>query len=57
MQRGKGKAGSVGDNTRIAIINDKKCKPKKCGLECKRQCPINKTGKVCVIAEKTMKLA
>ncbi len=26
---------------RIAIINAEKCKPKKCGLECKRACPIN----------------
>ena len=40
---------------RIAIINPDKCKPKKCGLECKRFCPLNKTGKVCVEVEKSSK--
>jgi ATP-binding cassette, sub-family E, member 1 len=57
MNRGKHADGSVGENTRIAIINAEKCKPKKCGLECKRQCPLNKTGKACVAAEKDMKTA
>ncbi len=33
---------------RIAIINKDKCKPKKCALECKKSCPINKSGKMCV---------
>ncbi|MCQ2820046.1 MAG: ribosome biogenesis/translation initiation ATPase RLI [archaeon] len=33
---------------RIAIINPDKCKPKKCHLECKKICPINKGGKLCV---------
>ena len=40
---------------RIAIIDSKKCLPKKCGLECKTACPVNKTGKVCVTVEKTSK--
>ena len=33
---------------RIAIIKQDKCKPKKCHLECKKICPINKGGKLCV---------
>lgn len=33
---------------RIAIINPDKCKPKKCGLECKKTCPLNKQEKLCI---------
>jgi ATP-binding cassette subfamily E protein 1 len=36
------------DKLRIAIINPDKCKPKKCKQECKKMCPVNKTGKVCI---------
>jgi ATP-binding cassette subfamily E protein 1 len=36
------------DKLRIAIINPDKCKPKKCKQECKKTCPVNKTGKVCI---------
>ena len=32
-------------NLRMVIINKEKCKPKKCGQECKRYCPINMQGK------------
>jgi ATP-binding cassette subfamily E protein 1 len=38
---------------RIAIINKEKCKPKNCKLECKRACPVNKSGKLCITVEKT----
>lgn len=38
----------VEDKLRIAIINPDKCKPKKCKQECKKTCPVNKTGKVCI---------
>ena len=31
--------------TRIAIINEDMCKPKKCRQECKKSCPVVKTGK------------
>jgi ATP-binding cassette subfamily E protein 1 len=41
------------DKLRIAIINPDKCKPKKCNQECKKTCPVNKTGKVCIEVEKT----
>jgi ATP-binding cassette subfamily E protein 1 len=34
--------------TRIAIINDDKCKPKKCHQECKRACPVVRAGKLCI---------
>ena len=33
---------------RIAIVNKDKCKPKKCKQECKKGCPINKQGKLCI---------
>ena len=36
------------DKNRIAIVNSEKCKPKKCGHECKKTCPVNKTGKLCI---------
>ncbi|KAJ2447153.1 Fe-S cluster-binding ribosome biosynthesis protein [Coemansia sp. RSA 1694] len=44
-------------NTRIAIVNDDKCKPKKCKQECKRVCPVVKMGKQCIVAEVTSKIA
>lgn len=34
--------------TRIAIINNEKCKPTKCNFECGLICPQNKQGKTCV---------
>ncbi|CAF0853408.1 unnamed protein product [Didymodactylos carnosus] len=34
--------------TRIAIVSNDRCKPKKCKQECKRSCPVNKMGKLCV---------
>merc|ERR1711957_19788 len=36
------------DKIRIAIINPDKCKPKKCSQECKKKCPVNKVGKLCI---------
>ena len=33
---------------RIAIVNEDRCKPKKCKQECKKACPVNKTGKICI---------
>jgi ATP-binding cassette subfamily E protein 1 len=34
--------------TRIAIVNQDKCKPKKCRHECKRNCPVVRMGKLCI---------
>ena len=48
---------------RIAIIDPEKCKPDKCELECKKFCPVNKTGinseqgKICIDVKKTDKQA
>lgn len=36
------------EKNRIAIVLEDKCKPKKCGLECKKTCPVNKAGKICI---------
>lgn len=43
--------------TRVAIVNADKCRPKKCHLECKKACPVNKTGKGCIEVEQTSKIA
>ena len=32
--------------TRIAIVSNDKCKPKKCRQECKRSCPVVRMGKL-----------
>ena len=32
--------------TRIAIVNGDKCKPKKCVQECKKLCPVVRTGTI-----------
>eukprot|EP01134_Creolimax_fragrantissima_P005558 CFRG5558T1 len=34
--------------TRVAIVSSDKCKPKKCRQECKRGCPVNRMGKLCI---------
>ncbi|XP_029920847.1 ATP-binding cassette sub-family E member 1 [Myripristis murdjan] len=35
-------------NTRIAIVNHDKCKPKRCRQECKKSCPVVRMGKLCI---------
>lgn len=42
---------------RLAVIDHDRCKPKKCNQECKKLCPVNRTGKVCVDIEKSYKAA
>ena len=42
---------------RIAIVNADKCKPKKCALECKKSCPINKAGKLCIDVTQASKIS
>ncbi|KAJ0163996.1 Translation initiation factor RLI1 [Colletotrichum tanaceti] len=34
--------------TRVAIVNSDKCKPKKCRQECKKSCPVVRSGKLCI---------
>ena len=43
-------------STRIAIINADKCKPKKCGKDCKKICPVNRMGKICIEIEDISKV-
>ncbi|CAD6210296.1 unnamed protein product [Miscanthus lutarioriparius] len=43
--------------TRIAIVSEDKCKPKKCRQECKKSCPVVKTGKLCIEVTSASKLA
>ncbi|KAJ6143050.1 ABC transporter ABCE [Penicillium samsonianum] len=43
--------------TRIAIINSDKCKPKKCRQECKKSCPVVRSGKLCIEVDSTSKIA
>ncbi|RYP03503.1 hypothetical protein DL764_005107 [Monosporascus ibericus] len=43
--------------TRVAIVNDDKCKPKKCRQECKRSCPVVRSGKLCIEVTPESKLA
>merc|ERR550514_1367087 len=41
---------------RIAIVNSDRCKPKKCKQECKKFCPVVRTGKLCVEVAKESKV-
>ncbi|SCV13366.1 Translation initiation factor RLI1 [Nakaseomyces glabratus] len=43
--------------SRIAVVNADRCKPKKCRQECKRSCPVVKTGKLCIEVTPTSKIA
>lgn len=43
--------------TRIAIVNNDKCKPKKCRQECKKSCPVVRTGKLCIEVTPASKIA
>ncbi|KAM7252319.1 hypothetical protein ACFE04_024202 [Oxalis oulophora] len=43
--------------TRIAIVSSDKCKPKKCRQECKKSCPVVKTGKLCIEVAPASKIA
>ncbi|QKX56044.1 uncharacterized protein TRUGW13939_03144 [Talaromyces rugulosus] len=43
--------------TRIAIVNSDKCKPKKCRQECKKACPVVRTGKLCIEVAPDSKIA
>mmetsp|Transcript_40072 Transcript_40072/g.95120 ORF Transcript_40072/g.95120 Transcript_40072/m.95120 type:complete len:207 (+) Transcript_40072:757-1377(+) len=42
---------------RIAVVSGEKCRPRKCRLECKTNCPVVRTGKFCVIVESIETLA
>lgn len=43
--------------TRIAIVSDDKCKPKRCRQECKKSCPVVRMGKLCIEVTPLSKIA
>lgn len=43
--------------TRIAIVKEDKCKPKRCKQECKKHCPPVRMGKLCIEVKPTSKVA
>jgi ATP-binding cassette subfamily E protein 1 len=43
--------------TRIAIVNDDKCRPRKCRQECKKSCPVVRSGKLCIEVQPDSRLA
>lgn len=43
--------------TRIAIVAEDRCKPKKCRQECKKSCPVVRIGKLCIDVKPTDKIS
>lgn len=43
--------------TRIAIVSEDKCKPKRCRQECKKSCPVVRMGKLCIEVSVNSKIA
>lgn len=43
--------------TRIAIVSNDRCKPKKCRQECKKSCPVVRMGKLCIEVSPEAKIA
>ena len=58
-EKGNARKGGKGDDTsmRIAVVNNEKCKPKKCRQECKKYCPVVRMGKICIEVMPTSKIA
>ena len=42
---------------RVAVLDKELCQPKKCGLECIKYCPVNKSGSDCIILNEQIKKA
>lgn len=42
---------------RVAVLDKEMCQPKKCGLECIKYCPVNKSGADCITLDKNTKKA
>lgn len=42
---------------RVAVLDRDLCQPKKCGLECIKYCPVNKSGADCIILNEEVKKA
>ncbi|CAH3126011.1 ATP-binding cassette sub-family E member 1 [Pocillopora verrucosa] len=43
--------------TRIAIVSNDKCKPKRCQQQCKKSCPVVRMGKLCIEVSPASKIA
>ncbi|KXZ41766.1 hypothetical protein GPECTOR_290g776 [Gonium pectorale] len=56
-KKGDDRKGGEETLTRIAIVSEDKCKPKKCRQECKKSCPVVKVGKLCIEVAPTSKIA
>lgn len=56
MSRNKEKE-ETDKQTRIAIVSDDKCKPKRCRQECKKSCPVVRMGKLCIEVSPASKIA
>ncbi|TVU32502.1 hypothetical protein EJB05_24233 [Eragrostis curvula] len=37
-----------GRSSRIAVVVEDRCRPSKCGQQCRRRCPVNATGRQCI---------
>ena len=42
---------------RVAVLDQELCQPKKCGLECIKYCPVNKSGEECIVLNEESKKA
>ncbi|MGQ0772146.1 MAG: ribosome biogenesis/translation initiation ATPase RLI [Nitrososphaerota archaeon] len=42
---------------RVAVLDKELCQPKKCGLECIKYCPVNKSGAECIVMNEEIKKA
>ncbi|EEC72923.1 hypothetical protein OsI_06764 [Oryza sativa Indica Group] len=39
---------SSGRSSRIAVVTEDRCRPSKCGQQCRKRCPVNATGRQCI---------
>lgn len=51
------KTDSLEANTRIAIVDSDRCKPKNCRFECHKACPVVRMGKRCIEVSAASKMA
>ncbi|MBI5146967.1 MAG: ribosome biogenesis/translation initiation ATPase RLI [Thaumarchaeota archaeon] len=42
---------------RVAVLDKELCQPRKCGLECIKYCPVNKSGADCIVMNEEIKKA
>ena len=42
---------------RVAVLDQELCQPRKCGLECIKYCPVNKSGADCIVLNEESKKA